>query len=84
MKYLVHLSGFVSCYGASNEKTAFPLYKALYDEAKGTVTSDQDKDMLKVIRRRALYTWSRPAHELTSREIEQAIQNDPYLREQFQ
>lgn len=83
LKYLLHFSSLVGCYGAGEEKSLVPVYKALYDEAKIHATSDKDKDALQTIRRRALYAWSRPSRELTSREIEQAIQNDPYLREQF-
>jgi hypothetical protein len=84
LKYLLHLSGLVSCNGAGDERTLVPVYKALYDDAKTIVTSDKDKDVLQPIRRRALYAWTKPSRELTTREIEQAIQNDPYLREQFQ
>ena len=83
MKYLLHLSSLVGCYGAGDEKSLVPIYKALYDEAKGIATIDKDKDTLQTIRRQALYAWSRPPRELTTREIEQAIQSDPFLREQF-
>lgn len=83
LKYLLHLSSLVGCYGAGDEKPLVPVYKALYGEARGIATSDKDKDALQTVRRRALYAWSRPSRELTAREIEQAIQNDPYLREQF-
>ena len=83
LKYLLHSSGLVGCYGAGDEKSLMPVYKAIYDEAKIHATSDKDKDALQTIRRRALYAWSRPPRELTAREIEQAIQSDPFLREQF-
>jgi hypothetical protein len=82
--YLLHASGLVGCYSASNEKPLISIYKSLYDEAKRIVISEKEKDALQTIRRRALYAWSRPSRELTTLEIEQAIQNDPYLREQFQ
>jgi hypothetical protein len=84
LKYLLHISSLVDCYGAGDEKSLVPVYKAIYDEAKAIATSEKDRDALQTIRRRALYAWSRPPRELTLREIEQAIQKDPYLREQFQ
>lgn len=83
LEYLLHLSGLVGCRSAGDEKTLIAVYKSLYDEAKTTATSDDDKSSLQIIRRHALYAWSRPPRELTSHEIEQAIQSDPYLREQF-
>ncbi|BAU48296.1 Uncharacterized protein (Precursor) [Sulfurifustis variabilis] len=83
LKYLARLSGVVGCYGADNEKPLVPVYKTLYEEARSIATMDKDKELLQFIRRRALYAWSRPPRELTAREIEQAIKNDPYFREHF-
>ena len=45
LKYLLHFSGLVGCYGAGDEKSLVPVYKALYDEARGIATSDKDKDI---------------------------------------
>lgn len=84
LEYLMRFSGLVGCYSAGDEKPLVSVYKSLYDEAKRVASSDNDKNMLHTIRRQALYAWSRPSREMTSREIEQAINNDPYLREQFQ
>lgn len=84
LRYLLHLSGMIDCHSAGNEKSLVSVYKTLYDEAKKITSSDEDKYVLQAIRRRALYAWSRPSRELTSNEIEQAIKDDPYLREQFQ
>lgn len=83
LEYLLGLSGLVGCYGAGDERPLVLVYKALYDEAKEIALNDKDRDLLQTIRRRALYAWSRPPSELTAREIEKAVQNDPHLREQF-
>ncbi|MGE5139254.1 MAG: hypothetical protein ACM3JD_07330 [Rudaea sp.] len=83
IKYLLRLTGLIGCYSAAEEKTLVPVYKALYDEARGIATTDKDKGVLQTIRRDALYAWSRPSRELTTREVDQAIQNDPYLRVHF-
>lgn len=81
LKYLMHLSGLASCYGAKDEKALFPLQKALFDEAKGL--KPQDRDGIQWIKHNAALVWKKSETALTDSEIEILIQSDNFLRVQL-
>jgi hypothetical protein len=79
-----HISMLIGCYGAHNEKVLVPVYKTLYDEAKGLTSTEKDQRVLTGIKLKAFFAWRGPGRDVLPDELEHAIASDPYLREQFQ
>jgi hypothetical protein len=84
LKELLGIASVIGCYGYHNEKVLVPVYKALHDEAKGIASTEKDRNALIEVRRRAVHAWRGSGPALLSDEVEEAIRNDPYLREQFE
>lgn len=74
LKYLMRMSSATSCPSAgSSSKNLYPMYKAMYEEAKHISVTAEDSRAVGILRQEAAAVAVRPDGHVTSEELERKV-----------